>query len=312
MLFLRHFFALLPAILVSLSAQYALAAEGGAGAYLLGLRNAGAGITPPPGIYLSEQVFAYSGTIAGRLPTDGGPIPANARVEVLVNIPTLMWVTPLEILGGRLGLSTTVPYGRLGIKGNVGPFSLEDSSTTFADPIFTSFLGWKSGNAHWQIGASGYMPWGDYEKGALANIAKHRMALDVSAALTLVDPASGIDLTNVLGITFNAENDATHYKTGNEFHWDWGLTKKWSNGVSVGAIGYVYNQLTDDTGTGASLGGFRGRTTAVGASVGYDFIMGKLPVSTRIRYYHELEVENRLKGDAGFLSLSMPLWVPGQ
>lgn len=285
------------------------AAEGGAGAYLLGLRNAGAGVTPPPGIYLSEQIFLYNGTILGRLPTEGGPLPASAQVDVAVNVPTFIWVTPAEILGGRLGLSTTVPYGRISIKGNVGPLTLEDATTTFADPIVSAFLGWKSGSAHWQLGASGYLPWGDYEKGALANIAKHRLALDLYGSLTLLDVANGIDVTNVIGLTLNAENDATNYKSGNELHWDWGITKKWSSGLSIGAIGYVYHQITDDTGTGASLGGFRGRATAVGGSLGYDFQLGKLPVSTRVRYYHELEVKNRLKGDAAFLSLSMPLWV---
>ena len=307
---MRHLIKLLTCALLCAVSKPAVSAESGVGAYLLGLRNAGAGITPPPGIYLSDQVFFYHGSISGRLPTEGGLIAASANADILVNVPTLMWVTPAEILGGRLGISGTAPYGRLAINGTVGPLSLEDASTTFADPIVTAFLGWNSGPAHFQLGVSGYLPWGDYDKGALANIAKHRLALDLYGALTYVDKASGIDVTNVLGITFNAENEATSYKTGNEFHWDWGVTKKWDSGLSVGVIGYLYHQLTDDSGTGAKLGGFKGKAVSLGLSAGYDFSLGKLPVSTRVRYYRELEVENRLKGDAAFFSLSMPLWVP--
>ena len=216
---------------------------------------------------------------------------------------------PATVLGGRLGLSATVPFGSLGVKGNVGPIPVEDSVTTFADPILTGFLGWRSGNYHWQIGVSSYMPWGDYRYGELANIAKHRQATDVQAALTYLDPAQGIDVTNAVGFTFNAENNATHYRTGDEFHWDWGITKKWSNGVSLGVVGYFYRQLTPDSGDGAVLGDFEGEVASVGASIGYDYTLGKLPVTSRLRYYHELDVENRLQGDAVFLSTSLPLWV---
>jgi hypothetical protein len=82
--------------------------------------------------------------------------------------------------------------------------------------------------------------------------------------------------------------------------------------VSQGLTGNnAYHQLTADSGSGASLGGFKGRAIAIGGSIGYDFAIGQLPISTRLRYYHELEVDNRLKGDAAFLSVSMPLWVDG-
>lgn len=286
------------------------AAEGGSGVYLLGLRTTGAGITPPPGAYVSDQVFSYNGKIEGRLPTEGGAVTVKAQVSPLVSVPSIQWVTPLEIFGGRVGVSATTPYGRVRLKASAGPLSVEDSITTFADPIVTSFVGWRASNLHLQIGASGYLPWGDYEKGALANIAKHRLALDLFSSVTYFDPGTGIDITNVVGITLNAENTATRYKTGDELHWDWAVSKKFSNGLSVGAIGYVYNQLTDDSGAGASLGAFKGRVTAVGGSLGYDFKLGQLPVSTRARYYHEFDVVNRFQGDALFLSASMPLWVP--
>ncbi len=308
---MRFVSPLLSVVLATSCLYPAMAAEGGSGVYLLGSRSGGAGITPPPGLYLSEQLFVYKGEITGRLPTEGGPVPASASLNAVVNIATLQWVTPVEVLGGRLGLSATAPYGKVSIKGSVGPFSLEDNTTTFADPILTAFLGWRAGNFHWQFGVSGYMPWGHYEKGALANIAKHRLAVDLQGALTYLDRETGIDVTNVIGLTFNSENEASRYKTGNEFHWDWSISKKWSSGLSIGAIGYLYHQLTDDSGAGAVLGGFKGRAIAIGASIGYDFQLGQLPVSTRVRYYHELESENRLKGDAAYFSVSLPLWVAG-
>jgi hypothetical protein len=33
-------------------------------------------------------------------------------------------------------------------------------------------------------------------------------------------------------------------------------------------------------------------------------------VTASLKYYHEFDVQNRLQGDAAFLTLAMPLWVP--
>jgi hypothetical protein len=300
------------AVLAILPVSKSHAAESAAGAYLLGLRGAGAGITPPEGLYLSSQTFFYNGSISGNVPFEGAQIAGRARVAPIVNVPTLLWSTPVEIGGARLGLSATVPFGRMDVSGVLGPVQLNDTIFTAGDPSFGAFLGWRTGQFHWQIGVTGFLPWGDYHRGALANVAKHRGALDAYGAVTWLDPVLGLDITNVVGITFNAANTATDYRTGTEFHWEWAVTRKLQNGFSFGAVGYVYRQLTDDTGRGALLGPFRGRVAAIGPTIGYDFLVGRLPVSTRLRVYREFETENRLQGTAGFLSLSMPLWVANQ
>jgi hypothetical protein len=291
--------------------QPANAAESASGAYVLGIRGPGAGVTPPPGLFFSNQVFSYSGKISGNLRLEGGSLASQARVTPLVNIPTLLWVTPFEIAGARIGASVTAPFGQVDVNGRVGPLRLKDQIFSFADPSVGLFLGSRYGQFHWQVGVTGFLPIGDYRRGALANISKNRGALDVYGALTWLEPTWGIDVTNVVGVTFNARNEATRYTTGTEFHWEWAVSKKFDSGLSVGAVGYVYQQLTGDSGPGAALGAFRGRTTAVGATVGYDFKIGQAPVSTRIRFYHEVESNNRLRGNAAFLSVSVPLWVPG-
>jgi hypothetical protein len=42
------------------------------------------------------------------------------------------------------------------------------------------------------------------------------------------------------------------------------------------------------------------------------FMLGPIPVATSLQYYHEFNVENRLEGDAGWLTITIPLWVPDQ
>lgn len=288
------------------------AAESAVGVYLLGLRGAGAGILPPEGLYLSSQNYFYSGSISGGIPFENGQIAGRATATPIVNVPTLLWSTPVEIGGARLGLSATAPFGRMEISGAIGPLPLRDSTFTVGDPSFGASLGWHAGQFHWQLGVTAFAPWGDYHRGALANVAKHRGALDAFGAITWLEPTLGLDITNVVGITFNATNSATHYRTGDEFHWEWAVTRKLAGGFSFGAVGYLYQQLTDDSGTGAVLGPFRGRVAAIGPTLGYDFIIDRTPISTRLRVYSEFETEKRLRGTAGFISLSMPLWVAHQ
>lgn len=59
----------------------------------------------------------------------------------------------------------------------------------------------------------------------------------------------------------------------------------------------------------AVLGPFKGRVFAIGPALDYTFKIGKIPVVTNIRYLHEFGVENRMKGDVGFLNLAIPISV---
>lgn len=289
------------------------AAEGGSGVYLLGLRSSGAGLTPPPGIFFSNQIYNYSGSFAGNVELGGGMLAAGIKTDVTVNIPTLVWITNAEIMGGRLGFSATTPFGRAAVEGFVHPFiAAKGSVTTFGDPAFAGFLGWSAGNFHIQSGVTGYVPIGDYRQGELANLARHRLAADFYTAVTWLNPEIGLDISNTIGITFNAKNRATGYKTGTEFHWEGAITGQLSERFSAGIVGYYYKQLTADKPPAAIapiLGDFKSEIAGIGAQIGYNFNLGVVPVSTRLRYYHQFNATNHLRGDSVFFSLSMPLAI---
>jgi hypothetical protein len=121
-------------------AATAITAESASGAYVLGLRGPGAGVTPPPGIFFSNQFYSYQGDIAGRVPMYGSTLQGRAKVRAAVTIPTFLFVTPAEI-AGWLGLTLTAPYGRISVKGLLGPLYARDIATTFADPWIGAFLG---------------------------------------------------------------------------------------------------------------------------------------------------------------------------
>jgi Putative MetA-pathway of phenol degradation len=84
---------------------------------------------------------------------------------------------------------------------------------------------------------------------------------------------------------------------------------KLPSGFSFGVGGYHYHQVTGDSGSGAVLGPFIGRVTAVGPVIGYVLKAGALPINLNARWFAEFETENRMKGNAVFASLTVPLRV---
>lgn len=186
--------------------------------------------------------------------------------------------------------------------------STTDAVFTVGDPLVSAFVGWEAGNFHYQVGTMVNIPIGDYQEGEISNIAFHHWGADVFAAATWLDPNIGLDLSGVVGMTFNAENPATDYRTGNEFHFEWAAVQHFNERFDAGLVGYYYNQVTGDSGAGAARP-FKGEAAAIGATIGWNFKAGEVPISTRIKYFHEFEATNRAKGDAVFLTISMPLAI---
>lgn len=300
--------------------RVARAAEGGIGVYLLGAKAVtGVAITPPAGVYFQNDTYFYDGKLNGNktLPT-GGLLVGSVSSQTWLNLSSPIWITPVKLLGGSLGFSATVPVGTPRIDATLqvnspifGPIgrSVTDANFNLSDLYLSSFVGWNAGHFHWQIGISGIIPSGTYTPGQLSNASLNRSAIDAFGSFTWFDPQQGLDLSAALGFTFNQANSATDYKTGDEFHLEWAATKYLTKEFTVGLVGYYYQQFTADSGTGARLGSFEGRATALGGAIGYTFQSGQLPISTRLKIFREFNVVNRQEGTAGYFTVSLPLAI---
>ena len=81
---------------------------------------------------------------------------------------------------------------------------------------------------------------------------------------------NGIEASLFAGIDFNTENDATNYQSGTQFHLDGTLAQHFPlfGGLAgVGANGYWYEQVTGDSGAGATFGSFKARTAGLGPAL---------------------------------------------
>jgi len=297
------------------------ATEGGTSLVLLGDGKAGTAIMPPlKGIYFDNRIYFYNGDAsAGQEFEIGGKLVVGMNATVIADFPTVLWVPSTNFLGGTLALGATMPFGNTdvgvgavltGPGGTVISTSVEDSAFTVGDPVLSGMLGWQAGKLHVQASTMVSLPIGNYREGELANLALHRSAIDGSLALTWNDPATGWDVSAKAGVTFNGTNKATNYNSGDEFHIQGSIEKAISPTFSLGVVGYHMSQISDDSGTGAVLGPFKGKVSGVGLTAATTVMVGgKLPIALRLNVNKEFDVERRLEGSSVFLSLTMPLSV---
>jgi hypothetical protein len=110
-----------------------------------------------------------------------------------------------------------------------------------------------------------------------------------------------------LGFTYNSENTSTDVQSGIDSHLDFDVSQFLSQHLQVGIVGYVYYQLSADSGSGNMLGAFKSQVAALGPEVDYSFTAFGQQAYMNLRGYWEFWAQNRLEGRAAYLTLSIPL-----
>jgi hypothetical protein len=270
--------------------------------YGLGGSAFGAGVTPPPGTYVTFGTVFYDADIGRNVNFGGVVINAGAKVEIFATALNLLYVPQRKVLGGSLGLSVTVPVGHMDVDATIGPFSREVDGWGLGDIIPRAQLGWQRGAWAYTAYLQVVTPTGRWDPGFSPIIGLHRPGIDTGLAVTWTDKRTKLQLNGTAGFTFNFENTATDYKSGNEFHFEWAVGFECAPGLVLGIVGYDYRQLTGDSGSGAALGPFEGRVDAIGAGLSYTTIIDKTPVVLNLRHYREFNAEHRWEGNSTLAS----------
>jgi len=314
------------AALMALPAQIARADEGGVSFWIPGFFGSLAATPTTPGwsvtsIYYHDSVSA-GGNVTLAREFEIRNVPANltasftgnvnASVNIDLMVPTYTFATPVlgaqvsVALLGLYGANTTSLAGTLagnlaGPLGGSVPFSRFDSVNStivgFGDLIPFYQMKWNAGVNNYMFYATGDIPVGMYDSMRLANLGIGHWAFDVGGGYTYFDQPAGHEFSAVLGFTYNFINPATQYQNGVDMHLDWGasqfLTKQWQ----VGLVGYLYQEIGCDSGSGDRVGCFQSRVVGVGPQVGYIFPLGdKLQGYLNLKAYGEFDNANRPAG----------------
>src|SRR6185436_14746533 len=154
------------------------------------------------------------------------------------------------------------------------------------------------------------IPAGAYQLNRLSALGIGHWAADGGVGYTYLNEKAGIEGSIVFGLTYDFINPYTQYQSGTDAHLDWALSPLLTDKFHIGAVGYVYNQITGDSGLGARLGDFRSRVAGIGPQIGF-FI----PFFDRQSYLNLGAIPSSMSGTGskdGTPSLRSPLRLPGR
>lgn len=303
--------------------------ESGISFWLPGLEGSFAATPTTPGwsvatIYYHTSVSATGAAAAARQFQVGRFSPTvnvdlnlalRGQADLQFIAPTYTFAEP--VLGGQFSATLAGVWGRNSaslagtLTAAVGPLVttrmgfLEDALVSYGDLYPTFKLKWNQGVNNFMVYGAGDIPVGDYSPNRLANIGIGHGAIDFGAGYTYLNPATGIEFSGVGGFTYNFKNPDTQYQSGIDFHFDWGASHFLSKQVFVGLVGYAYQQITDDFGQPAVLGGFRSRVLGVGPQIGYLFNIGDNSAFLGLKGYAEFDAANRPSGWNTWLTFSI-------
>ncbi len=267
-----------------------------------------------PGFNLGMTWYSYASSADASLKIFNGR-------HALFNVNSAfnsLWLTPSytpagKVWGGTLTLNIT---GLFGYNRQSGTIQLQpsglyvargESLTSGGDLYPQACIAWSKGDHSWMAYLMGNIPVGSYDPGRYAEIGLGHWAADLGGAYTYASDTSGLEFSATLGFTYNWKNSDTQYQSGIDAHLDLGASKALSNGTTVGLVGYLYHQLTADSGPGATWGPFYSSAAAIGAQVGRTFTIGGTPVAVNLRGYHDIRADHRVQGYTVYLVASIPI-----
>lgn len=302
-------------------------AEGTDIGYHLGRGGPMAGVVPPPGFYVRNDLYHYSGE-SKLLLTRPDVGSQDISVTSLINVFGVSWVPDIKVLGGRLGLGGGFAYGRksfwadvtikstlFGVEVETLPQRVDGESTGLSDVGLAAVLGWHAGKSHFLTYTSVVAPLGEYDDDpeVYVNMGNNRWSCDVGTGYTYLNLDNGFEASGLIGFVFNGENEDTEYQPGIEFHAEAALVEHFSNRLSLGVAGYYYQQVTGNSGPDTEDLTLKidedilGRVAGAGPLVGYYFTFGERLFSINIRWYHEFSAQYRLEGDSIFGTIALSL-----
>jgi hypothetical protein len=297
------------AALASLAAlpQSAIAGEGGTTHIIPGATATLADLPgTAPAWFAKPMLMKYHGKASARIPTAVGlttNLDANATTFA-VAVGRTFEQTVLE--GAHYTAAVALPYTWLDISADVplpggGSAGQSNSVSGFGDmAIVPVMLAWKKDD--WQIDAMLpiFAPTGNYQKGRLGNTGLNYWTFDPTVGGIYSNKKTGFNAMAHLGFAINTENSDTQYKSGSMLHLEAVVQQMMPMGKGIltfGAEGFWFEQVSGDSGAGATLGDFKGRTAGLGPLVGYILPMGKEQLVLELKWLAEIETKKRLEGN---------------
>lgn len=254
--------------------------------------------------FVKPMYMHYSGDISAKIPTAAG-IVANADASSNTLAVVGGYIFDTTVLGGaHWTIAAALPYIWLDIEADsedLGGRRIANKVDGFGDiAVMPVMLAWKDGNWQYDAILQVFAPTGSYELGRLGNTGLNYWTFNPIVGFAYANAKTGLNAAMHAGLAFNTANDATDYRSGNLLNVEASIQQVFpaaSGFGNVGLEGWWFDQVTCDSGAGATLGCFKGRTAGIGPVLGYVQPIGRDALIFELKWLPELETRNRLKGD---------------
>ncbi len=306
--------------LTGVMANSGLSWAGGSQAYTNGSEDFEVGNIPPPGLHYIHYANYYNAD--DFKDNDGDNINGAPEVTTFANTSRLLWISRQKILGGNYAAHVFVPIVYSDKDFDDAPASSLDSQDKFGlgNIIISPFIvGWHGEDLHAFLNLVDiFMPTStSYDNDDSVNLGNDFWTFEPVFAVSYLPGQYEISAKFMYDIS---TNDSDHIvtsdealqvgdpglagqnktrKPGQEFHFDYVAAYHPDENWALGAVGYFYQQVTDDQISGDDVNNRKGRVFALGPGVRYSFedltVIGKV--------YFETLAENRNEGVSAFLKM---------
>jgi hypothetical protein len=227
----------------------------------------------------------------------------------------------VKFLGGDLDSWIAIPNEYHQVHAGLAGSQFKSSNDALGNinivPI--SILGHK-GIAHWyyelqfETVGSGYVSPSHYASThPLVNIGQHNVAFTPSAAITLTPRKGQEEVSARFDYVINGPDHVTNYHSGNEFFTQFDARQELPHHMSIGVIGYYYQQVTDDHLKGVVVATTNADGTTSLGNKGRTFDLGPqitLPWGKHgglvFKWDHDMLVQNKVRGNAFWFQFGIP------
>lgn len=252
-----------------------LAGENGGTNYLPGFYgDFGMAVMPERGTFLNNFMAATVDR--------AGEYPAGFEM------PGILHVTDQRLLGGRYLVGFYPALAGLGDP-KTGRFGLADSY------VIPAALNWRWGRLTALAYEGIVVPTGRYRKGEL-NAGRNLWTFDHILSLTYALPYHW-EVSATFGYMNNLRNPATHYQSGDEFHFDYLVGYYLRPEVGLGITGSWFRQTTADRAPAGAEAAAFGEAATIGPVLMVAPRLGGREVTLSLKWLHEFNVSGRPPGD---------------
>jgi hypothetical protein len=312
---------------LTFSARPAAAEEGGSGHYFPGsMASFIDGVSPSPAFLVHYNQIYYSGSVgANKAIPIAGSTALGLHATSWGEGATVFWRPDghgaIPSKRWSYAMSMTIPFMQMDVSadavvqlppaagGTPAIIAREGSLGAIGDivviPLMLNYNFSPNTNVNFRL--TEYLPTGDYAVGRLANTGKNYYTTEPTLAVIYLGTKNGREASLFAAMDFNSQNSATQYTTGDQFHLDGTLAQHlplMKGLAGIGVSSFYYTQFTGDSGSGATLGKFEGKTAGVGPAISYIKPFGHKQLMAELKWLNEYYTQNRLQGNTVFLKVA--------